>query len=80
MSTSEIIIRTNNTFKSKDLTKATFGLADCFNSANKAYKDACVILAKVEANKSYKDDGFSSLATMPTSRPRSAAAPVTVSP
>ena len=62
MSTTEIIIRTNNTFKSKDLTKATLGLADCFNSANKAYKDACVILAKVEANKSYKDDGFSSLA------------------
>ncbi len=62
MSTSEIIIRTNNTFKSKDLTKATLGLADCFNSANKAYKDACVILAKVEANKSYKDDGFASLA------------------
>lgn len=62
MHTSEIIIRTNNTFKSKDLTKATLGLADCFNSANKAYKDACVILAKVEANKSYKDDGFASLA------------------
>lgn len=62
MATTEIIIRTNNTFKSKDLTKATLGLADCFNSANKAYKDACVILAKVEANKSYKDDGFSSLA------------------
>ena len=62
MSNTEIIIRTNNTFKSKDLTKATLGLADCFNSANKAYKDACVILAKVEANKSYKDDGFGSLA------------------
>lgn len=62
MSTTEIIIRTNNTFKSKELTKATCGLADCFNSANKAYKDACVILAKVEANKSYKDDGFASLA------------------
>lgn len=62
MANTEIIIRTNNTFKSKDLTKATIGLADCFNSANKAYKDACVILAKVEANKSYKDDGFSSLA------------------
>lgn len=62
MATTEIIIRTNNTFKSKDLTKATLGLADCFNSANKAYKDACVILAKVEANKAYKDDGFSSLA------------------
>lgn len=62
MANTEIIIRTNNTFKSKDLTKATLGLADCFNSANKAYKDACVILAKVEAKKSYKDDGFSSLA------------------
>lgn len=62
MANTEIIIRTNNTFKSKDLTKATLGLADCFNSANKAYKDACVILAKVEANKSYKDDGFGSLA------------------
>lgn len=62
MANAEIIIRTNNAFKSKDLTKATLGLADCFNSANKAYKDACVILAKVEANKSYKDDGFASLA------------------
>ena len=62
MSNTEIIIRTNNTFKSKELTKATCGLADCFNSANKAYKDACIILAKVEANKAYKEDGFASLA------------------
>lgn len=62
MSTTEIIIRTNTTFKSKDLTKATLGLADCFNSANKAYKDACIILAKVEANQSWKEDGFKSLA------------------
>ena len=62
MANTEIIIRTNNTFKSKELTKATLGLADCFNSANKAYKDACVILAKVEANQSWKEDGFKSLA------------------
>lgn len=62
MASTEIIIRTNNTFKSKDLTKATLGLADCFNSANKAYKDACVILAKVEKNQSWKEDGFKSLA------------------
>lgn len=62
MANTEIIIRTNNTFKSKDLTKATLGLADCFNSANKAYKDACVILAKVEKNQSWKEDGFKSLA------------------
>lgn len=62
MANTEIIIRTNNTFKSKDLTKATLGLADCFNSANKAYKDACIILAKVEANQSWKEDGFKSLA------------------
>ena len=62
MANTEIIIRTNNTFKSKDLTKATMGLADCFNSANKAYKDACIILAKVEANQSWKEDGFKSLA------------------
>ena len=62
MASTEITIRTNNTFKSKELTKATLGLADCFNSANKAYKDACVILAKVEANQSWKEDGFKSLA------------------
>lgn len=62
MANTEIIIRTNNTFKSKDLNKATLGLADCFNSANKAYKDACIILAKVEAKQSWKEDGFKSLA------------------
>lgn len=62
MANTEIVIRTNNSFKSKELTKATLGLADCFNSANKAYKDACVILAKVEANQSWKEDGFKSLA------------------
>lgn len=57
-----IIIKTSAVFKSDALNKATAELAKCFNTANKSYKDACKVLAKLEDGKAYKEDGFSSLA------------------
>lgn len=57
-----IIIRANNQFKSKSLNTATAGLAKAFKNIENGRKDACAILAKVERNKSYEEDGFKSLA------------------
>lgn len=57
-----IIIRANGQFKSKALNTATAGLAKAFQNIENGRKDACAILAKVEKNKSYKEDGFNSLA------------------
>ena len=57
-----IVIRSNGQFKSKALNTATAGLAKAFSNIENGRKDACAILAKVEKNKTYKDDGFSSLA------------------
>ena len=57
-----IIIRSDNQFKSKALNTATAGLAKAFRNIENGRKDACAILAKVERNKSYKEDGFESLA------------------
>lgn len=57
-----IIIRSNGQFKSKALNTATAGLAKAFSNIENGRKDACAILARVERNKSYTDDGFKSLA------------------
>lgn len=57
-----IIIRSENQFKSKALNTATAGLAKAFKNIESGRKDACAILAKIERNKSYKEDGFKSLA------------------
>lgn len=57
-----IIIRANNQFKSKSLNTATAGLAKAFKNIENGRKDACAILARVERNKSYEEDGFKSLA------------------
>ena len=57
-----IIIRSNNQFKSKALNTATAGLAKAFKNIESGRKDACAILAKIERNNSYKEDGFKSLA------------------
>lgn len=58
----EITIISNGQFKSKALNTATAGLYKAFQSMQNGQKDACAILAKVERNKSYKEDGFTSLA------------------
>lgn len=57
-----IIIRSENQFKSKALNTATAGLAKAFKNIESGRKDACAILAKIERNQSYKEDGFKSLA------------------
>lgn len=57
-----IIIRAEGQFKSKSLNTATAGLAKAFSNIENGRKDACAILAKVEKNKSYSEDGFKSLA------------------
>ena len=57
-----IIIRSNGQFKSKALNTATAGLAKAFQNIENGRKEACVILARVEKTKAYKDDGFESLA------------------
>ena len=49
-------------FKNPGLVRATNELAECFNREVQSRKSACVILAKVERDKLYKDDGFKSLA------------------
>lgn len=58
----EITIISNGQFKSKALNTATAGLYKAFQSMQDGQKTACAILAKVERNKSYKEDGFTSLA------------------
>ena len=54
------------TFKSKELNIATKGIYDAaekvFRTASEGNKRICIILARVERNKAYKEDGFSSLA------------------
>ena len=62
MSENAIIIRTDCKFQSKALNTATQGLYKAFAAMENGKKDACVILAKVEKNKSYSEDGFKSLA------------------
>ena len=57
-----IIIRTDNHFKSKELTAATNSLYKAILDIENGRKEACKVLAQVEAKKSYKEDGFSSLA------------------
>lgn len=53
------------TFKSKDLntaTKALYEVAEnVYTTAMEGNKQICIILARVERNKAYKEDGFKSL-------------------
>lgn len=50
------------TFKHPGLVRATKGLAKCFTAETQSRKEACKILATVERDKLYKEDGFKSLA------------------
>lgn len=58
----EITIRTEKTFKSKALNEATKALYNAFLNIETGRKEACKVLAIVERDKSYKADGFKSLA------------------
>ena len=57
-----IIIRTDNHFKSKALNEATMSLYKAFAAVVDNNKEACRILASIEKGKTYKEDGFKSLA------------------
>ena len=57
-----IIIRTDNHFKSKALNEATVNLYKAFTAVVDNNKEACRILARIEKGKTYKEDGFKSLA------------------
>ena len=55
-------IRTDIQFKNAELNEATKKLADVYARQEKDKKDVCILLHKLEMNKSYKEDGFKSLA------------------
>ena len=57
-----IAIINKQTFKNKELNKATGELYKAFQNIEKSNNEACKILARVEKEKLYKDDGFKSLA------------------
>lgn len=57
-----IVIKATNQFKSKALNDATKKLYTAFLNIESGRKEACKVLAIVERDKSYKDDGFNSLA------------------
>lgn len=57
-----ITIRTDNHFKSKALNDATMNLYKAFTAVVDNNKEACRILARIEKGKTYKEDGFKSLA------------------
>lgn len=58
----EAITIKQQAFKSKELNTATSALAKALTQSSKSYNEACKILARVEAHKAYKEDGFNSLA------------------
>ena len=61
-----VIASVKPTFKNKDLNTATTAIFDAVNKYNttaaETRKTVSVVLARVEAKKTYKDDGFKSLA------------------
>lgn len=62
MATNEIIIRTNNTFKSADLNNAVRSFDKFFSGINKNWRDACILMHRLADGKKYEADGFKSVA------------------
>lgn len=62
MATNEIIIRTNNTFKSADLNNAVKSFDKFFSGINKNWRDACILMHRLADGKKYEADGFKSIA------------------
>lgn len=62
MATTEIIIRTNNTFKSADLNNAVKSFDKFFSGINKNWRDACILMHRLADGKKYEADGFKSVA------------------
>lgn len=62
MANNEIIIRTNNTFKSSDLNNAVKSFDKFFSGINKNWRDACILMHRLADGKKYEADGFKSIA------------------
>lgn len=62
MANNEIIIRTNNTFKSADLNSAVKSFDKFFSGINKNWRDACILMHRLADGKKYEEDGFKSIA------------------
>lgn len=62
MANNEIIIRTNNTFKSADLNNAVKSFDKFFSGINKNWRDACILMHRLADGKKYEADGFKSVA------------------
>lgn len=62
MANNEIIIRTNNTFKSDDLNNAVKSFDKFFSGINKNWRDACILMHRLADGKKYEADGFKSIA------------------
>lgn len=62
MANNEIIIRTNNTFKSADLNSAVKSFDKFFSGINKNWRDACILMYRLADGKKYEADGFKSVA------------------
>lgn len=62
MANNEIIIRTNNTFKSADLNNAVKSFDKFFSGINKNWRDACILMHRLADGKKYEAEGFKSIA------------------
>lgn len=62
MANNEIIIRTNNTFKSADLNNAVKSFDKFFSGISKNWRDACILMHRLADGKKYEADGFKSIA------------------
>ena len=62
MANNEIIIRTNNTFKSADLNNAVKSFDKFFSGINKNWRDACILMHRLADGTTYEADGFKSVA------------------
>lgn len=58
----EIVIRTNNTFKSAELNNAVKSFDKFFSGINKNWRDACILMHRLADGKKYEADGFKSVA------------------
>lgn len=62
MATTDIIVRTDTTFKSKDLNNAVKSFDKFFSGINKNWRDACILMHRLADGKKYEEDGFKSIA------------------
>lgn len=62
MASTEIIIRTNQSFKTPELNSAVKSFDKFFSGINKNWRDACILMHRLADGKKYEADGFKSIA------------------